>query len=41
MYNKDIDTVKTVNESKFKFSDLLNEEISKMKNIASYDKKTQ
>jgi hypothetical protein len=41
MYNKDIEKVKNVNESKFKFSDLLNEEISKMKNIASYDKKTQ
>jgi hypothetical protein len=41
MYNKDVQPVKSVNESKFKFSDLLNEEISKMKNIASYDKKTQ
>jgi len=41
MYNKDVQPVKNVNESSFKFSELLNEEISKMKNIASYDKKTQ
>jgi len=41
MYKKDVQPVKSVNESKSKFSDLLNEEISKMKNIASYDKKTQ
>jgi hypothetical protein len=41
MYNKDVQPVKNVNESKSKFSELLNEEISKMKNIASYDKKTQ
>ena len=41
MYNKDTQPVKNVNESSFKFSELLNEEISKMKNIASYNKKTQ
>jgi hypothetical protein len=41
MYNKDPQPSKYVNESKFKFSELLNEEISKMKNIASYNKKTQ
>ena len=41
MYNKDVQPVKNVNESSFKFSELLNEEISKMKNIASYNKKTQ
>jgi hypothetical protein len=41
MYNKDVQPSKDVNESKLKFSDLLNEEISKMKNIASYNKKTQ
>jgi hypothetical protein len=41
MYNKDPQPSKYVNESNFKFSQLLNEEISKMKNIASYNKKTQ
>ncbi len=41
MYNKDVQPVKNVNESTFKFTDLLNEEIGKMKKIASYDKKTQ
>jgi hypothetical protein len=41
MYNKDVQPSKDVNESKLNFSDLLNEEISKMKNIASYNKKTQ
>jgi hypothetical protein len=41
MYHKDVQPSREVNESKFKFSELLNEEISKMKNIASYNKKTQ
>jgi hypothetical protein len=41
MYHKDVQPSRDVNESKFKFSELLNEEISKMKNIASYNKKTQ
>ena len=41
MYHKDVQPSREVNESSFKFSDLLNEEISKMKNIASYNKKTQ
>ena len=41
MYNKDVQPSREVNESSFKFSELLNEEISKMKNIASYNKKTQ
>jgi hypothetical protein len=41
MYNKDTQPVKEVNESKEKLSSLLNEEINKMKKMASYNKKTQ
>lgn len=41
MYNKDVQPVKEVNESEVKSTQLLNEEIEKMKKIASYNKKTQ
>jgi hypothetical protein len=41
MYNKDISPTKEVNESKNSLSSILEEEIKKMKNMASYDKKTQ
>lgn len=41
MYNKDVQPVKVVKESKNSLSSILEEEIKKMKNIASYDKKTQ
>jgi hypothetical protein len=41
MYNKDAQPTKSVNESKFKMSDVLNEEIKKMKDMVSYNKKTQ
>ena len=41
MYNKDVQPVKVVKESNNKLSNILEEEIQKMKNIASYDKKTQ
>ena len=41
MYNKDVSPTKEVNESKNSLSSILEEEIKKMKNIASYDKKTQ
>ena len=36
-----VDTKSAVNESSTKFSSLINEEIQKMKNLSSYDKKTQ
>jgi hypothetical protein len=36
-----VDTKSAVNESSTKFSSLLNEEIEKMKNLSSYNKKTQ
>ena len=38
---KSPEEVKVVNESKFKMSDVLNEEIKKMKDMVSYNKKTQ
>jgi hypothetical protein len=41
MYNKDVQPVKEVNESEMKFTSLLNEELDKMKKIATYNKKTQ
>jgi hypothetical protein len=41
MYNKDVAPTKEVNESKNSLSSILEEEIKKMKNMASYDKKTQ
>jgi hypothetical protein len=41
MYNKDAQPTKSVNESKFKMSDVLNEEIKKMKDMVNYNKKTQ
>jgi hypothetical protein len=41
MYNKDVQPVKVVKESKNNLSSILEEEIKKMKNMASYDKKTQ
>lgn len=41
MYNKDVQPSREVNESKNNTSSILEEEIKKMKNIASYDKKTQ
>jgi hypothetical protein len=41
MYNKDVQPVKIVKESKNNLSSILEEEIKKMKNIAGYDKKTQ
>jgi hypothetical protein len=41
MYNKDVSPTKEVNESKNNLSSILEEEIKKMKNMASYDKKTQ
>ena len=41
MYNKDVQPVKVVKESKNSLSSILEEEIKKMKNMASYDKKTQ
>lgn len=41
MYNKDAQPIKEVNESKSSTSSVLNEEIEKMKKIASYNKKTQ
>ena len=41
MYNKDVTPTKEVNESKNSLSSILEEEIKKMKNMASYDKKTQ
>lgn len=41
MYNKDVQPVKVVKESKNSLSNILEEEIQKMKKIASYDKKTQ
>ena len=41
MYNQDVSPTKEVNESKNSLSSILEEEIKKMKNIASYDKKTQ
>ena len=41
MYNKDVQPVKVVKESKNGLSSILEEEIKKMRNIASYDKKTQ
>ena len=41
MYNKDAQPIKEVNESKSSTSSVLNEEIEKMKKMASYNKKTQ
>lgn len=41
MYNKDAQPTKSVNESTFKMSDVLNEEIKKMKDMVNYNKKTQ
>jgi hypothetical protein len=41
MYNKDTQPTKVVKESKNNLSSILEEEIKKMKNIATYDKKTQ
>jgi hypothetical protein len=41
MYNKDVQPVKVVKESKNNLQSILLEEIEKMKKIASYDKKTQ
>lgn len=41
MYNKDTQPTKSVNESTFKMSDVLNEEIKKMKDMVNYNKKTQ
>lgn len=41
MYNKDEQPVKNVNESKTSLTNILEEEIKKMKNMASYNKKTQ
>jgi hypothetical protein len=41
LYNKDISPTKEINESKNNLSSILEEEIKKMKNMASYDKKTQ
>jgi hypothetical protein len=41
MYNKDAQPTKVVKESKNNLSSILEEEIKKMKNIATYDKKTQ
>jgi hypothetical protein len=41
MYNKDVQPIKEVNESKNISSALLNEEIERMKNMANYNKKTQ
>lgn len=41
MYNKDVQPVKIVKESKNSLSSILEEEIQKMKNMANYDKKTQ
>jgi hypothetical protein len=41
MYNKDVQPVKVVKESKNNLSSILEEEIKKMKNIAGYDQKTQ
>jgi hypothetical protein len=38
---KSPEEVKVVNESKFKMSDVLNEEIKKMKDMVNYNKKTQ
>jgi len=41
MYNKDAQPTKSVNESTFKMSEVLEEEIKKMKDIVNYNKKTQ
>lgn len=41
MYNKDAQPMKTVKESKVSFSNVLNEEIEKMKKLTNYDEKTQ
>ncbi len=41
MYNKDAQPTKSVNESTFKMSNVLEEEIKKMKDIVNYNKKTQ
>lgn len=41
MYNKDPQPVKIVKESKMKFSNVIGEEINKMRNLTSYSKKTQ
>jgi hypothetical protein len=41
MYNKDVQPVKIVKESKNKLSTILEEEIQKMKKIAGYNEKTQ
>ncbi len=41
IYDKEAVPVTTVNESKVSFSNVLNEEIEKMKKISSYNKKTQ
>ena len=41
MYNKDAQPIKSVNESTFKMSEVLEEEIKKMKDIVNYNKKTQ
>jgi len=41
MYNKDAQPTKSVNESTFKMSEVLEEEIKKMKDMVSYNKKTQ
>ena len=41
MYNKDAQPTKSVNESTFKMSSVLEEEIKKMKDMVTYNKKTQ
>jgi len=41
MYNKDAQPTKSVNESTFKMSEVLEEEIKKMKDMVSYNKQTQ
>jgi hypothetical protein len=41
MYNKDVQPTKSINESEIKSKSVLEEEIQKMKKMASYDKKTQ
>jgi hypothetical protein len=41
MYNKDAQPTKSVNESTFKMSNVLEEEIKKMKDMVNYNKKTQ
>lgn len=41
MYNKDAQPTKSVNESTFKMSEVLEEEIKKMKDMVTYNKKTQ